>query len=150
MEDRTLVSALIGAITVLAGVVAYLFKLYVARNKEISAREDAMAEERKHLGLERAKIVSDHRLEIERLQAQHELEEEQTRTDFEKRHRELVERYDAAARRESDIFRAHADQVRKDFADVMEKVAVEASKQSASLAAALQKIYDRFIGPRHY
>lgn len=152
--------ALIIAITTLAGVVAYLFRLYVSRNKEITSREEAMASERHAAALERAVISSDHKRVLEKIEAEHrheldvqarqfELQEAELRADHEKQWRETIERYDSAARRESEIFRAHEDQVRKEFTAIMEKVSDSAEKSASATAQVLQRFYDRFVGPRY-
>ena len=45
----------------------------------------------------------------------------------------------------------HEDEVRKDFAEIMERVAAENSKSNDALVAMLNKFYERFVGPRaHY
>ncbi len=40
------------------------------------------------------------------------------------------------------------DAIRKEFADLMEHVAEEATKQSDATIAVMQKVYDRILGPK--
>lgn len=75
------------------------------------------------------------------------VERESIRTEFERKHRELVEQYAEAAREERDVHRAHEDQVRKDFADIMERVASESGRSSQALVDMMEKFYTRFVGP---
>lgn len=86
------------------------------------------------------------------------VERETLRTEFERKHREVVETYTETAREERETYtealreerdsnRAHEDLVRKEFADLMERVAMEGGKSSQALVDTLQKFYDRFVGP---
>lgn len=136
------------AITTLCGVIAFLFRLYLSRNKEISKEQELMVKERGDWAIERAKLTSDLAMERAKMAADFELKEVETRADYEKKFRELIERYDGIARRDSDNHRAHEDQVRKDFAEIMERVSAEAGKSSQALVQMLQKFYDRMVGPR--
>lgn len=75
------------------------------------------------------------------------VERETIRTEFERKHRELVEDYAEALQKERDSNRAHEDLVRKEFAELMEQVADEGGKSSQALVDMMQKFYDRFVGP---
>ncbi len=75
------------------------------------------------------------------------LEREALRTEYERKHRELVESFAEAVREERDTNRAHEDLVRKEFADLMERVAEEGGKASQALVDMMQKFYDRFVSP---
>ena len=75
------------------------------------------------------------------------VEREALRTEYERKHRELVEQYAESLREERDANRAHEDLARKEFADLMEQVATEGGKASQALVDMMQKFYDRFVGP---
>lgn len=102
-----------------------LFMMMRADHAAAKADAKAMEEERKQWAVER----------------------EALRTEYERKHRELVERYAATAREERDSNREHEDLVRKEFADLMEQVATESGKASQALVDMMQKFYDRFVGP---
>jgi septal ring factor EnvC (AmiA/AmiB activator) len=148
MTDKTIAGLLITGLTVLASVVGYLFRLYIGRNKEISAEQATMTKERAEWAAERGKIASDMAAERARTAFDIELKESEIRVEYEKRFREVIERYDQAARRDSERHREHEDQVRKEFAEIMERVSAEASKSAAAMVQMLQKFYERMVGPR--
>lgn len=75
------------------------------------------------------------------------VERETIRTEFERKHREVVEDYAEALEKERDSNRAHEDLVRKEFAELMEQVADESGKSSQALVDMMQKFYDRLVGP---
>lgn len=125
-----MIAALVAVITTLAGVVAYLFKRYERRDDR---REKAMAEEREKMATERAKWA---------------LEREQLRADFSAKHAELSDDYATGLREERKTSMDHEDEIRAEFAAIMERVATEAGKSSAALVEMLQKFYDRFVGPQ--
>jgi putative heme iron utilization protein len=135
----TLTSVLVIAISVLATVVAYLFKLYVGNNKDAVAKEAAMVSERASWAIERVRLAAEVEAKVAEAEAS-----------YEKRFRELIERYDDIARRKDEANRVHEDQVRKEFADIMERVATESGKSASALVEILQKFHDRFVGPRRH
>ena len=96
--------------------------------------------------------------QMEKERGQWAIEREALRTEYERKHRELVESYAETARKEReactqalreerDSNRAHEDLVRKEFADLMERVAIESGKASQAIVDMMQKFYDRFVGP---
>jgi flagellar biosynthesis/type III secretory pathway M-ring protein FliF/YscJ len=96
--------------------------------------------------------------EMEKERAQWNVERATLRTEYERKHRELVESYAEtmreerescaqALREERDSNREHEDLARKEFADLMERVAVESGKASQAVVDMMQKFYDRFVGP---
>lgn len=135
----TLTGVMVIAISVLATVVAYLFKLYVGNNKDLAKNEVAMVNERAAWAIERARISTDAETKVAEAEAA-----------YEKKFRELIERYDDISRRRDEASRAHEDQVRKEFADIMERVAAESGKSASALVDILQKFHDRFVGPRRH
>lgn len=74
-------------------------------------------------------------------------EREALRAEYERKHREVVENYAGSLREERDANREHEDLVRKEFADLMDRVALESGKSSQALVNMMQKFYDRFVGP---
>jgi ABC-type anion transport system duplicated permease subunit len=113
-----------------------LFKTMRADHATAKTDEKAMEKERGQWALER-----------EALQKQWALEREALRTEYERKHREVVESYADAARDERESNRVHEDLVRKEFSDVMERVAAEGGRASQALVDMMQKFYDRFVGP---
>lgn len=121
---------MVAVIATLASVVAYLFKRYERRDDR---REKLIAEEREAMDKERATWA---------------LEREKLRADHETKRAELSDEYANALREEHKLARDHEDEVRAEFAGMMERVAAEAAKSSSALVEMLQKFYDRFVGPR--
>jgi len=72
---------------------------------------------------------------------------EALRAEYELKHREIAKGYAETLREERDSNRAHEDLVRKEFADLMENVAMEGGKSSQALVDMMQKFYDRLVGP---
>lgn len=125
-----MIGALVAVIATLATVVAYLFKRYERRDDR---REKAITDERKAMDKERAEWA---------------VERERLRAEYEEGKSELSEKYAAALREEHKQARDHEDEVRADFAAIMERVAAEAAKSGTALVEMLQKFYERFVGPR--
>ena len=69
------------------------------------------------------------------------------RAEYERKHRELVEWHSNAVREERESNREHEELVRREFSELMERVAVESGKTSQALVDMMQKFYDRFVGP---
>jgi flagellar biosynthesis/type III secretory pathway M-ring protein FliF/YscJ len=105
--------------------IIHLFKALRADAAERLAAERAMEKERSTWATEREEI----------------------RTEFEEKHRLLVEAYNKAITTDREESRKHEDQVRKEFAEIMERVAEESSKSSDAVVEILRKFYDRFVGP---
>lgn len=108
-----------------AWAIIYLFKTMRADHASSKADEKAMEKERGQWAVER----------------------ESLRTEYERKHRELVEWYAEQAREERDANRSHEELVRKEFAELMERVAAESGRSSQALVDMMQKFYDRFVGP---
>jgi len=75
------------------------------------------------------------------------IERETAHVEHERKLREVVENYAQALREERDGNRAHEDEVRREFAELMERVSTETGKASDALVTMLQKFYDRLVGP---
>jgi hypothetical protein len=84
---------------------------------------------------------------MEKERGQWTVEREGLRTQYERKHRELVEWYAGQAREEREANRAHEEFVRKEFAELMERVAAESGRSLHALVDMMQKFYDRFAGP---
>ncbi len=135
------VPLLLIAISTLAGAVVVLFRMYTTRleKKETAllALTKAHAAERAQWAVERTELVNDMDTQDVKL-----------RLEYETRHREISERYAQEQRRISEDHRDHEDGVRREYADNMEAVATEAGRQSAATIEVMNKLYERFIGPR--
>jgi hypothetical protein len=101
----------------------------------------------KQLRSEARDRIDDHKKFAES-QAKTDTQIETLRTEYERKHREVVEGYAQTMREERKANRAHEDEVRKEFAELMETVSAEAAKSSDAVVAVLNKFYDRFVGPR--
>lgn len=110
---------------VFAWAIVYLFKTMRADNAASKADAKKMEEDRGKWSVDR----------------------EALKTEYERKHRELVETYAKTLREERDSNRTHEDEVRKEFADLMEHVAAEGGKASQALVDMMQKFYDRFVSP---
>jgi len=75
------------------------------------------------------------------------VEREAMRTEYERKHRELVEWYAESVSEEREANRAHEELVRKEFAELMERVAAENGRSAQALVDMMQTFYDRFVGP---
>ena len=105
--------------------IIYLFKAMRDDHRASKADEKAMEKERGQWAVER----------------------ETLRTEYERKHRELVESYMDQSREDRAANRAHEELVRKEFAELMERVAAESGRSSHALVELMEKFYDRFVGP---
>jgi uncharacterized protein HemX len=141
-----ILGVLIGAITALAGVVTYLFKVYRAALRE--SRHDAKAmekergewtKERESWAREREKIQEAADLELEKAKREH-------AEQYERRFAAMLERYEGVARADRESFSLREAQLRKDTGDMFERIATEAADSNKSMVTLLQKMSDRFLG----
>lgn len=130
-------AALTVAVVALAAVVIVLFKLYVGRNK--SAEDGAAGKD---------KLIAEERKSWAIKEQAWQTEREALRADAERRMKEHAESYAAELAEMNDKFLAREDQIRKDFGDRIERIASEASKSAQLQNDVLNKIYERFVGPR--
>jgi putative protein kinase ArgK-like GTPase of G3E family len=72
---------------------------------------------------------------------------EALRAEYERKHRDVVESFAQALREERNNNREHEDAVRREFAELMERISTEAARSSDATVAVLSKFYDRFVGP---
>ena len=125
-----LVPILIIAVVSLATVVAFLFKYYAKRQADSELlyrrREEEIFQERLTWTREREAI----------------------RTEFEMKHRTMLEGQVKMMAELHEESREHENTARREFAENMELVASKASEASEKIAAVLDKFYDRFVGPR--
>ena len=126
----TVVSILVIAVTALATVVAFLFKYYSGRQAAAEllyrVREEEITKERITWARELKAI----------------------RTEFEMKHRAMLEGQVKIMADLHEEAREHENMARREFAENMELVASKASEASEKIAAVLDKFYDRFVGPR--
>jgi hypothetical protein len=144
----TLVGALVVAVTVLAGVVVVLFKLYIGRNataeKAISDKDKEMADERKGWAVR----ITQHEGELAKLRLVADAELESLRADCEKRMREHADSYATELQEARDMHLGREDAIRKDCLDRIERIEKQASDAAQAQNVVLNKIYERFVGPR--
>ncbi len=69
------------------------------------------------------------------------------RSEYERKHRDVVDQYAQLARNERRENREHEDRAREEFSEIMEKVSADATRSSDALVNMLQKFYERFVGP---
>jgi hypothetical protein len=75
------------------------------------------------------------------------VEREKLQINCEQKLRTAVEKYADALLQEREANREHEDLVRKEFAELMEKVAAESGRAAQATVDMMQKFYDRFVGP---
>ncbi len=132
MESKGLVDGALqyGAIGIAAIVFALaaviLWRHMTAREDKWSAEREAMIKERAAWDVTEAKIRKECE---ERIAALIQANQQQMRND----HAALLQR---------------EDDVRKDFAEMMEKITIKQGEASTAVTAVLEKFYDRFVGPR--
>lgn len=136
-----IVGGLIFVIVTLAGVIAYLFKLYnrrvVSHDKQRRELEAAHALERNRWIEERAAW-----------DAEREAETLQLRLDYETKHRELAEGYIKQSAHDRAQHLLREEQIRKDGGELMEKMQDRAAVSTQAMVDLLQKIHQRFLGGR--
>ena len=121
---------IIAAVIALATVIGYLFKLLINKLERGNDEKLVLIAGRDAERTEWAK------------------EREGIRADFEEKLREVAEEYALNMKAIHDDARKHEDEVRREFADLMDQVTAKAGEQSQSIVAVLDKFYDRFVGPR--
>lgn len=113
-------TALFVVIATLSTVVVFLFKRSDRRDKQIQRERDEMVKERTEWAKEREKIRA-----------------------------EAAEEYATQLETAHQAAREREDSIRREFIDVMERSAAEATRAASETTKVLDKIYDRFLGPRH-
>lgn len=125
-----LIAILLTAVAALAGTVAYLFKHH-------TTKQDEAAKERLAWALERQKFDT-----------AREDYEAALRLEYETKHRVILEDHIKMMTALHDDAREHEDLVRREFAQLMETVAARAASSQDKVAQVLDKMYDRYVGPR--
>lgn len=125
----SLVALLLLGISALGGVIAYLFNYYNKRDKEHAKEREAWAKEREAWATERAVERERHNHARAEIRAEYE-------TRYREDYRQLYEQQ-----------REHEEASRRADADRMETIERTAAEANAKVAAVLEKIYDRYIGP---
>ncbi len=131
MWDYALQWGVLGiAVLVFALVIRHLY----ARREEDHA---AFAAERTKMFEASLRKDADHAAELARI-----------RLDAEVKIREATERYADAVHADMQESRAREDSIRREFSDLMETIASKAAEASDATRQVLDKIYERFLGPR--
>ena len=131
------------------GVVALVFG-YAILHLWRTSRADlkSMEAERLEVAKDRSAERAAWQIERHNLHTANEIKLAELRAEHEERHRELVEDFAKELRADRDASRAHEDQARREFAELMERVSDDSVKSAEKIAQMLQKFYDRFVGPR--
>jgi len=138
MIPLSLVATLVSAMIVtMAGTIAFLFHFF-AKERKASATErlrviEEVAKERQDWAVTRVRL---------------EMARNELRTEFEIKHRELVEHNADALRQLYEDAREHEALARREYAANMEVVAEKAREAQAKVGDVLDKIYNRYIGGR--
>lgn len=136
------------------GVVSMLFLwAVVALYNRGEKRQAKFEEDRAKWDVERTTTLANQITERMKLTADLEKLRSDLRAEYESKHRELVEGFSDSVRLERDQNRAHEDEARKEFAELMEEVADKQGQSSAALTTVMEKFFARFVGPRsrqHY
>lgn len=120
------------------GVAVLVFGLVIKHlYNRLSRQEIDFAAERKALHEERLKIDAAHDVELASMRAS-----------FEEKLRKNAEDHTEAVRADMHESRSREDAIRREFSELMEAIAIKASEASDATRQVLDKIYERFIGPR--
>jgi DNA anti-recombination protein RmuC len=123
-----------GIIGVVAGIflmgVVSLFRLYVKRIDLADATHRKMTEEHLKERVDWTRQLAD------------------VRAEYERKHRENAEQYAAELRQCYEDSRNHEDSIRKEFGEMLNTMENDQSKSMADIARVLDKLYERFVGPR--
>ncbi len=127
------------------GVLALVFAL-VIRHLYSKREEDnkAAAKEREQLREGMLKREAEHAIQIAKIQAD---ADRQVRDAAEK-YAEMLRADVKESRAREDLHLAREDRIRGEFSDLMETIASKAAEASDATKQVLDKIYERFIGPR--
>lgn len=117
-------------IAALAGVIGYLFKVYHGRGLDTEKTR-----------LEEAKA---HATERERWETR----EAEIRGECEAKLKAQAEKFAYDLRADRDGSRAHEDVLRREFAEIIERIAAQQAESARSITNVMEKFYDRFVGPR--
>lgn len=70
------------------------------------------------------------------------------RADYEIKHRQVADQYAAELRKHYEDNREHEDAVRKAYSDNLNAIAGDYTQSLAQITRVLDKLYERFVGPR--
>ncbi len=129
-SSSTWTGVLIAVVVIMAGVVTYLFKLYITSQKEKDAELKSC---RDGAATDRAKCASDCA---------------SIRAEYEEKHVEIVEQYSESIRKDREEARVREEVLRKDYGDRLDRIAVETQKATSTQLDVLNKMFDRFVTPR--
>lgn len=87
-------------------------------------------------------------VEREGMTRTHAIDRERLETDHERDLKEHAESYAMRLEEMRDQFLAREDSLRKEYAERMERIANEANRAAEKQNEVLNKIYERFVGPR--
>lgn len=136
------------AVVCFAGVIAYLFKLLMTNHAaRVAALEAQLVSDASRV------TAAEHALTTERAQhevaeAKWELERQKLRADYEQRERERSDRYARDLHELRREFQSREDEARNENAAAAERMGAAHVKAMERVTDVVQKIYDRFIGPR--
>lgn len=130
-----------GVLGVLALVFALVIRHLYAKNNEDTK---AFEKERAQLREDAHKREAEHKIEIAKVQA----EADRQIREAAERYAELLRADVKESRAREDIHLAREDRIRGEFSDLMEAIASKAAEASDATKQVLDKIYERFIGPR--
>lgn len=132
-----LLGVLVTTIGALAGVVAYLFKLY---NRRVTSTEKTLRDKDRDMAEERATFATE--------RASWSTQRETMRAELEEKLRVEADNYASLLLRDRDANREHEDAMRTEFAELMEGISAKQGERDAAALAVMHKLYDRFVGPR--
>lgn len=136
-----IIGSLAAVVVVLAGVIAYLFRLYnrrIAQHDKQRRESDALhASERGQWIEERAGWEAAKREELAKLELE-----------YVKREKEVTEGYIKQSAHDREQHLAREEQIRRDATALVEKMSQDAAAASTKMADLLQKMHDRFLGGR--
>jgi len=128
------------ALLFLSGIII-LFRMYIkTRDKNDDNNVKLSEDHTKKCGEWERKAVD--------LHAEYERKMLDVRAEYERKHREIAEQTTKDIRELYEDNRKHEDELRKEHADLVNGIAGDYTRSLAEITRVLDKIHDRFIGPR--
>lgn len=144
-QSMTLIGALVAAISVLSGVCVFLFLRYDKRNDQIAEERKSMEKEREQWRVDKSETSVAHERAVEKLIAEHKLEEQKLKVEHEKELRDLSEKCMTQVVTLSRESRDHDVAARSQYAGMLETMADRNDRQADVVTKSLEKLTDNLL-----
>lgn len=142
---NTLLGAMSIAISVLAGVCVFLFLRYDKRNDQIAEERKSMEKECEQWRVDKSETRVAHERAIEKLIAEHKLEEQKMKVEHEKELRDISEKCTTQVVTLSRESRDHDVAARSQYAGMLETMADRNDRQADVVTKSLEKLTDNLL-----